>query len=188
MKRWIERVLTIAQRERPCDAIFVLAGKRDRKSLGLELYRRGLAPRIVLSVGRFEIRRLPEVGLPTPLDLLSIAQGVPPPERHYFVEFDAAGVKFEKTRVGRYGTMAEVEALAEWCGRNPEVRLLMVISSGYHLRRVRMCCRALLPKAVECIYVKTPDGESPELSRLSLEAVKLVGYKAVLLRRARGTR
>src|SRR5262249_50830657 len=111
MKRWMEQLLTVAEEERAGDAIFVLAGARERKSFGLELHRRGLAPKIVLSVGRFEIRRLPEVGLPAPLDLLSTAQAVPPPERHYFVEFDAGGVKFEKTRVGRYGTLSEIEAL-----------------------------------------------------------------------------
>ena len=180
MKRWIERLLTITEAERKCDAIFVLAGARDRKSFGLELYRKGSAPRIVLSVGRFEIRRLPEVGLPAPLDLLSVAQAVPPPERHYFVEFDASGVKFEKTRVGRYGTLSEIEELAKWCERNREVTRLMVVSSGYHLRRVRMCCNALLPKGVQLVFVRAVKGSEASLVRSILEVFKLVWYRAML--------
>src|SRR5437660_9781287 len=116
--------------ERKCDAIFVLAGVVARKAYGLELYREGVAPRIVLSVARFEIRRLGEQALPTAIDLLSAAQGVPPAERHFFVEFGAGGVTFEKTRTGRFGTLAEIAALAKWCERNRDGESLMVISSG----------------------------------------------------------
>jgi hypothetical protein len=164
-----------------CDAIFVLAGGAARKAYGLQLYRQGCAPRIVLSVARFEIRRLPQLPLPMPLDLLSVARAVPPPERHFFVEFDATGVRFEKTRVGRFGTMAEIAALAAWCERNPDVQSVLVVSSGYHLRRVRMCAEALLPKRVRCAFVPTPgEAKVPATQRVK-EALKLAGYRTMLL-------
>ena len=115
---WLKRWLDVGEEARKSDAIFVLAGARERKQYGLELYRAGLAPRILLSVGRFEIRRLRELPLPTPLDLLSAVQSVPPPERHFFVEFDASGVRYKRTPVGRFGTLSEIRALAEWCETN----------------------------------------------------------------------
>lgn len=180
--RKVERWLTVAEAARRCDAIFVLAGAAERKAYGLELYRAGLAPRILLSVGRFEIRRLPELALPAPVDLLSAAQSVPPPERHFFVEFSDGGVRYERTQVGRFGTLSEMASLAEWCARNPEVRSLLVVSSGYHLRRVRMCCRALLPQ-VQCVFVAPQERPVP-FGRLAAEVVKLAVYHAVLAVRA----
>lgn len=165
-----------------CDAIFVLAGAAERKAYGLEMYRAGLAPRIVLSVGRFEIRRLPELALPAPLDLLSAVQSVPPPERHFFVEFSDGGVRYERTRVGRFGTLSEMAALAEWCAKNPEVRSLLVVSSGYHLRRVRMCCRALLAQVL-CVFVAAPREQPVPFGRLAAEVVKLAVYRGVLAMR-----
>jgi len=176
----VHRALSVAELARKCDAIFVLAGVRERKAYGLELYREGLAPRVLLSVGRFDIRRLPQLELPVPLDLLSAVQTVPPPERHFFVEFDANGVRFEKTRVGRFGTLAEIRALAQWCEKNPEVESLVVISSEYHLRRVRMCCRALLPKRVQCAFVQTPNEAMPPMLELIREAFKVGVYRAML--------
>ena len=170
----------MGEAERKCDAIFVLAGAAARKAYGLELYRQGVAARIVLSVARFEIRRLGEFPLPEPMDLLSAAQAVPPPERHFFVEFNSSGVRFEKMRVGRFGTLAEIEALAEWCARNGDVESLLVISSGYHLPRVRICCRTLVPGKVRCAFLPTPEEPRPTAAVLALEAVKLAWYCAML--------
>ena len=164
-----------------CDAIFVLAGAATRKAHGLALYRQGYAPRLVLSVARFEIRRLPELPMPMPLDLLSVAAAVPPPERHFFVEFDAAGVRYEKTRIGRFGTLAEIAALAAWCQRNPDVNSIMIVSSGYHLRRVRMCAEVLLRKRVRCAFVPTPGEARVPATQLTREALKRAGYRAMLL-------
>src|ERR1700730_10227108 len=73
------------------DLIFVLAGKVHRKEYALELFHQGLAPRLLLHVGPFQIRRFTKMSLPAPLDLLKMAQDVPPPQRHYFVSFDSQG-------------------------------------------------------------------------------------------------
>ena len=182
---WIERWLDVGEEARKSDAIFVLAGGAARKAHGLELYRAGYAPRILLSVGRFEIRRLRELPLPTPLDLLSAAQAVPPPERHFFVEFNTSGVRCEQTRVGPFGTLSEILALTEWCQRNRQVESLLVISSGYHLLRVRMCCRAMLP-LVRCVVVAAPQELPMPIGRFATEAVKLVVYRLALAARSLG--
>src|SRR5262245_11773192 len=46
------------------DAIFVFAGRESRKRFGVRLYREGRAPRLLLSVGRFEWRRFADLSLP----------------------------------------------------------------------------------------------------------------------------
>jgi len=55
--------LTRTDSVQPCDLIFVLAGRMERKPYGLELYLAGMAPRLVLSVGRFEVSRMHQLGL-----------------------------------------------------------------------------------------------------------------------------
>ena len=72
----------------PVDAIFVLAGLKARKVFAIQLLEKEFAPRVLFSVGRFEIRRFPELGLPLTIDLLQMAQSIPPPQRHFFVLFE----------------------------------------------------------------------------------------------------
>lgn len=170
----------MSESARKWDAIFVLAGALSRKVHGLELYRQGAAPRLVVSVARFEIRGLGELSLPAPLDLLSVAQAVPPAERHFFVEFDVSGVRQSRTRRGRFGTLSEIEALADWCEGNTDVRELAILSTAYHLPRVAACCKALLPPRVRCEFVAAP-GEKPSAGLLTAEIVKRVGYRAMLM-------
>jgi uncharacterized SAM-binding protein YcdF (DUF218 family) len=139
------------------ELIFVLAGRVHRKQYALELFRQGLAPRLLFSVGRFEIRRFSKMSLPAPLDLLKMAQEVPPPKRHYFVFFDSQDqdVHVEHVLPGRFGTLTEIAALGRWLDANPAVRSVLVISSAGHLRRVRMCCR-LLKADMKLAYLASP--------------------------------
>ncbi len=141
--------LSPASEPRSADLIFVLAGGMHRKDYALELFRQGLAPGILFSVGRFEIRRFSKMPLPAPLDLLKIAQELPPPRRHYFTYFHGQEVIVEHVPPGKFGTLTEIEALASWLCTNPDIRSILVISSDTHLRRIRMCCRSLLnPDAI----------------------------------------
>jgi hypothetical protein len=88
LRAWLSPVDT----PRKADVIFVLAGRMHRKECALELFRQGLAPRILLSVGRFEIRRFSKMALPASLDVLKLAEAVPPSQRHYFVFFEGEEV------------------------------------------------------------------------------------------------
>ncbi|HLZ49166.1 MAG TPA: hypothetical protein VKP61_00305 [Candidatus Acidoferrum sp.] len=124
-----------------------------RKDYALALFRLGLAPRILMSVGRFEIRRFFRMPLPVPLDLLGLAQEVPPPRRHYFVFFHGREVRAERVQPRRFGTLTEIDALARWLDAHPEIRSLLIVSSDTHLRRLRLCCRSLLRPGIELAFI-----------------------------------
>ena len=70
MLQYLYERLTLNDTPSPADLIFVLAGKMERKQYGLELYRAGLAPRLVLSVGRFEVSKMPALDLEETPELL----------------------------------------------------------------------------------------------------------------------
>ncbi len=173
------------------DLIFALAGRGSRKVFALELFSQIRAPRL-LSVGRFEIRRfarLPPV--PLPLDLLQIAAPVSPPDRHFFVSFNNGEVEVGRVPRGRFGTLSEIRALAAWLNEHRDVSSLLVVSSATHLRRVRMCCRALLPRRIQILVLGVPN-EHPYLKRdrwwqsptaralVISEPMKLLVYRIVL--------
>lgn len=180
--------LAPADEPRGADLIFVLAGRVHRKEYALRLLRQGLSARILFSVGRFEIRRFSKMALPVPLDLLKLAQELPPPQRHYFVFFQGQDVQVEHVFPDRFGTLTEIEALARWLRGHPGIRTVLVISSDMHLRRIRMCCRSLLNSNVEVAYLAAPYSP-PEPERRSalastmdamLELFKVSIYWALL--------
>ena len=165
------------------DAIFVLAGHKSRKVYAIQLLEQGIAPRLLLSVGRFEIRRFPELGLPPTIDLLRMAQSIPPPQRHFFVLFENQQFTVHRIPVRALGTLSEIDALADWLLAHPEISSLLVVSSGSHLRRLRMCCRRLLRRNVKCWFVATPmEGGSTGSNRkaIMLECFKIACYLVLL--------
>jgi hypothetical protein len=167
------------------DLIFVLAGRENRKRYGLELFDRGFAPKVLLSVGRFEIRRFSKLSLPIPLDLLKFAVNIPPPERHFFVLFDGQTVQVEHIQPRRLGTLTEIESLAGWLKRFPTTRSLMIISSKAHLRRISMCCQSLLDEGIVATLVACPEiscGQRKSESTIAalVELFKIVGYWLIL--------
>lgn len=164
LRAWLSQ----AETPRSADLIFVLAGRVHRKEYALELFRKGFAPRLLVSVGRFEIRRFSKMSLPAPLDLLKVAQEVPPPQRHYFVSFDGQNGHAEHVLPGRFGTLTEIAALGRWLDVNPTIRSVLVISSAVHLRRIRMCCRSLLKTDAKLAYLATPVN-LPEEGQILLE-------------------
>src|SRR5215831_4682837 len=50
--------LTVNDPPANADLILVLAGRPERKSYGLRLFQEGFAGRLILSVGRFEVRQV----------------------------------------------------------------------------------------------------------------------------------
>jgi len=166
---------------------------------GLELYCQRLAPRILLSVARFEIRSFSKLPLPVPLDLLELASGVPPSQRHYFVQFEDGKVLTERVRPGQFGTLTEMKSLACWLIAHPEIHSVLLISSGTHLRRVKMCCRALLPVGIQSLLISEQQS-SPEIKKgknapvestiaVVFELLKVMAYRfLLLLRKNRGVR
>jgi hypothetical protein len=135
------------------DIIFALAGRQSRKIFALELFSQRRAPGLILSVGRFEIRRFADLHWPAPLDLMKIAAPVSPPQRHFFASYWNGESAVELVRRHKFGTLSEIEALAAWLKRHPEINFLLVVSSGPHLRRVQLCCRILLSSSVQVRYL-----------------------------------
>jgi hypothetical protein len=176
------------------DLIFVFAGRVNRKLFGLELFNQGLAPRILFSVGRFEIRRFSKMALPTQLDLLKLAQEVPPPQRHFFVFFHGAECHVQHIQPRRFGTLTEMASLARWLDANPQVQSLIVISNETHLRRIGMCCRSLLPRTVKVALLAVPssflDSANEQSSAIQsrdsvvLEFLKVIVYRVLLTLRS----
>ena len=137
------------------DVMFVLAGRQSRKVYALELFRRGAAGTLLISVARFEIRKFAQLSVPADLDLQAIARATPPSLRHYFVSFQEDSSEVALVSRGRFGTLSEIQALARWLQARPQIRILLVVSSAPHLRRVRACCRALLPTGLKIHFVAT---------------------------------
>lgn len=176
---------------RSTDLIFVLAGRDYRKLYALKLFQQGLAPKILLSVSRFEIRRFSNMPLPSSLDLVNVASGVPPAERHFFVLFEGANVQVNYVQPYRFGTMTEIESLSRWLAGHRDVRSVLLISSSQHLRRVGICCRFLLGRDLEIVLTSPPtQPQSAEklgpLTAACLESLKTLAYGVVLtIRRVR---
>ncbi len=150
---WMTRADAPAQ----ADAIFVLAGHKSRKVFAIQLLEQGVASRVLFSVGRFEIRRFPELGLPQTIDLLQMAQSIPPPQRHFFVLFENQQFTVQRITVRTLGTLSELDALADWLSARPEIASLLIVSSGLHLRRLRIGCRLLLPRTVKTSFLAAPE-------------------------------
>ncbi|HXF58370.1 MAG TPA: ElyC/SanA/YdcF family protein [Candidatus Saccharimonadales bacterium] len=186
---------------RRADVIFVFAGRPERKRFGLDLWREGFAPVLVLSVGRYEWRRFVELGLPDDGGLRGLVERTPPAERHFFVVLRAGpGTPAEgfglaspratalRVKAGGLGTWREAEAIAEFLHRE-EARSVLVVSSAIHLRRAVTTLRALARPEIRIDAAAVPEHESsiaregwwrePRARRAVLwEGVKLLLYRA----------
>ncbi len=171
----------------------MLAGRECRKHFGLQMFAEGRAATLLLSVGRFEIRGFAEYKLAAAIDLVALASSISPQRRHFFVVVQGTGVRAELIPWRRFGTWREICALAGWLSKHQAVQTLTVVSSGFHLRRVRWCCRRLLPGRIIARFLAVPS-ESPSFNRsqwwrntvsrklVLLELAKLVLYPVLLAR------
>lgn len=168
-----------------------MAGLQSRKIYGLDLWKQGIASRILLSVGRYEIRRFAALGLPIWSRLWELRSETLPAKRHFFVSFDGSTWDVVRIPVRPLGTLSEIRALGDWLQEQPQITSVLVVSSGPHLRRVGICCSKLLPRRVT--FCLTPERNRGDLSATSadslwglkstellLEGLKLLLYVAVL--------
>jgi hypothetical protein len=138
------------------DVIFVLAGLQERKVFGLELFRRGFASRLILSVGRFEVRKMDQLGF-LDLNLRALAASLTPAHRHFFIELSRGVRRVSKAGVQRVGTFGELSALAAYLGER-KIQSMTLISTSIHLRRVRWCCRRINGfRGVQLSYLPVPE-------------------------------
>jgi uncharacterized SAM-binding protein YcdF (DUF218 family) len=128
----------------------------ERKYYGLELYRAGFAPRLVLSVGRHEVSKMPATDWEGLDELKSLRDRTPPAERHFFMTTDVSGVRFEKTNLLRCSTYGEALAFRNFLQRR-QARTVMVVSTDVHLRRVALTFATVFKGArVQFFYCPVP--------------------------------
>ncbi|HXK02767.1 MAG TPA: ElyC/SanA/YdcF family protein [Verrucomicrobiae bacterium] len=178
-------------RPQPADLIFVLAGRMERKQYGIELWRKGLAPRLLLSVGRFEVSRMGAIDFAKVDELRALRDRTAPGERHFFCEISSSGVRIDRPKLCRWNTYGEVLALRDLIAQHG-TRTLLVISTDVHLRRVAVTVgRVLRGLPVEVRYCPVPPGSSslrkaewwtrPQDRRYVLkELAKLQAYRAIM--------
>jgi uncharacterized SAM-binding protein YcdF (DUF218 family) len=176
----------------PVDLVFVLAGRLERKAYGLELYRAGAAPRLLLSVGRFEVSKMPAVDFEGAAELIAERDRTAPGERHFFCELSAAGVHLETVRLRRWNTYGEMLGLRAYLERNMP-RSVMVVSTDIHLRRAALAFeRAFRGTPLDVRYCPVPARNTSvtkdkwwarpaERKFVLKEIVKLAGYKVILM-------
>jgi len=159
----IERVydfLNVGEPPGKADCIFVFAGHQERKSYGIQLWREEWAPRLILSVGRFEWRKFYGLDLPSDGGLKLLVERTAPKVRHFFVSFDGDDARSVLVEKGRYGTLTEAQGLAQFI-KNEGLQSLMVVSTSIHLRRVALALKAALRGShVRRTYVAVPENLS----------------------------
>jgi hypothetical protein len=179
---WIYQRLTRHDAPRPADLIFVLAGRMERKQYGLDLYRAGFAPRLLLSVGRFEVSRMGAIGFDGAHELIACRDGTAPGDRHFFCELSGSGLRLETPRLGQWNTYGELEALREFL-KHDMPRSVIFLSTDIHLRRVALTFARLFRDApLEACFCPVPAeyGTRPGLPYVLAETFKLAGYRAIL--------
>src|SRR5262245_63559441 len=139
------------------EAIFVFAGRPHRKRHGIALWRRGVAPVLILSVARFEWRGVPGLGLPEDGGLRGLVDETYYKRGHFFVTLGPSGARARFVPPRFLGTRREAIGLAEEV-RAKGYRSLLVVSSPPHLRRARLAVRrALRGQEVRVDYTATTD-------------------------------
>ncbi len=189
---WIYERLTLRSAPEPADVIFVLAGKMERKRYGVELYDAGIATRLLLSVGRFEIGKIGALQLPFVAELTRKRDSIPPRQRHFFCVVDRVGTRIMNPHLHRWNTWGEVVAFREHLASNPATRVI-VVSTDIHLRRVALTFRSVFGASGEkFVYCPVPEAQSSvskngwwtrgnDRRYVIAETVKLIAYRVILL-------
>ena len=142
------------QSEGPADVIVVLAGSFERSMHAGDLYVKGIAPKILISVPRTErsIVKLEELGIayPRPENIyreILLRKGVPE-------------VSIELISAGAISTADEATALAARL-KTGGARVL-VVTSPYHVRRAAMAFRDAFGEKVQIMVTGTPYEDFPD--------------------------
>jgi uncharacterized SAM-binding protein YcdF (DUF218 family) len=188
---WLYDRLTRNETPKPADLIFVFAGRMERKQYGLELYRAKLAPRLLLSIGRFEVSKMRPFALQKMDELIAARDRTPAEHRHFFYEIDGRGVRWQHARMRRWSTYGEVLALKEYLERGMP-RSIIAVSSDLHLRRIAVTIEKVFRGVpLDVLYCPVLPGRDPvhedgwwrrsrDRSFVLLETVKLAAYQLIL--------
>ena len=168
--------VTLNDSPQPADLIFVLAGRMDRKRYGLEFYRAGIAPRLLLSVGRYEVSKMAAIDFEGLDELIEQRNKLPADQRHFFCEVTGSGTRIEQARLSRWHTYGEILGLWEYLKRRMP-RSLIVISSDVHLRRVALTIDKVFPGVHPDVrYYAVPTRDRQYFLK---EMIKLAAYRVI---------
>lgn len=150
--------LVVNDPPQPSDVIFVLAGRPERKSYGLRLFREGVAPRLILSVGRYEVRQPAYMSLRCAPEVIGLARATPIERRHFFVDLCGDWERVVVAGLRARGTFPELCGFADYIAGSGAINSIMMVSTGIHLRRVRYCCdRIPFFRDKQVHYVAVPE-------------------------------
>lgn len=175
--------------EAETSVIFVLAGHKQRKVFALDLFRRGLAPVIVMGTGKpvflanLVLEKLGAAMTLTPVGRANLEAWASSPEPvagQFLAMFDGEDYAITTVPVARFGTLEEVAAFGAWLSSHPEVSSVNVVSYAMHLPRVKLCCRYLLPGRIRVRFTPVPLSYPAEPMRRIPEGVKLAVYSVIL--------
>lgn len=126
------------------DLVFVHAGAKQRKVIALELYSQGKVRSLLLSMTPGEADNSAALNWPVPLEAVEAALSQPADKRHAFVWLESGRVTVDRVQLGTFGTLSEVYQLDRWLHKHSGFTSVLMISTAPHLRRVQVCCRAIL--------------------------------------------
>ena len=153
------RFLSIDDAPAVCDVILVLAGRIERKPYGLKLFQQQLAPRLLVSVGRHEVRQTAQqLSVPA---LLELRDATPPRQRYFWIDCCGGQQHIVRAKgIRRSSTFWELHALARYLGRDAPKRVA-IVSTSVHLRRVKLCCRKI-PEfgGIDLLFLPVPENLS----------------------------
>jgi uncharacterized SAM-binding protein YcdF (DUF218 family) len=153
-----------AEKVNPADVIVVLAGSFERPLYAGDLYIRGIAPKVIVSVPKLEnsIRLLEALGIryPRPQAVfreILLRKGVPQES-------------IEMLSVGAISTVDEAEALSkrlrEDCSR------ILIVTSPYHVRRTLMIFGDAFGEGARVQVTSTPYESFPDRWWVSQDAAR----------------
>jgi hypothetical protein len=131
------------------DLVFVHAGPKQRKVVALGLQSQGKVRSLLLSMTPGEARNFAALKWPVPLEAVEAALSKLAVEQHAFVWLESGKVTADPAPLGTFGTLSEVRQLKRWLNKHGGFSSVLIISTAPHLRRVRMCCRAILPSSID---------------------------------------
>jgi len=141
------RFLVVADPLEPSDAIVVMDGGRPAREVeAAALYRRGLAPRVVLSLGR------------DPMPVARRLAGEPPLQEQSARALVHAGVPPDavvRIRREAENTREELAIVREWA-EHAGLRRVILVTSPHHTRRVRLIWDAHHQAHVAALVHPTP--------------------------------
>jgi uncharacterized SAM-binding protein YcdF (DUF218 family) len=157
---WMYDFLNVGSAPQKSDCIFVFAGRKERKIYGIELWKSGYAPDLVLSIGRFEWRGFYTLGFPEDGDLRKLVEATPPPQRHFIYYHGAGKAECWAIRPGEFGTRTEALEFSRLILQKG-YHSAIVVSTSVHLRRIACVLENALPRdEVVVHYVAVPEAMS----------------------------